>query len=98
MSSPLQTILGLFLMALSAALLALVVIVLMSPAKPEPVPATATATSTPTSRATSGRQTPVATPGVEPARCQETIGQVAEETYFSDVSGTKQTYIRRYKK
>ena len=93
MSSPLQTILGLFLTALSAALLALVAIVLLSPAKPEPVPATATPTSTPTSRATSGHQTPVATPGVEPVRCQETIGQVADEIYFSDVSGTEQTYI-----
>ena len=93
MSSPLQTIFGLFLTALSAALLALVAIVLLSPAKPEPVPATATPTSTPTSQATSGRQTPVATPGVEPVRCQEIIGQVSDETYFSDVSGTKQTYI-----
>jgi enterochelin esterase-like enzyme len=93
MSSPLQAILGLFLIALSAALLALVAIVLLLLAKPEPVPATAIPTSTPTSRATSGRQTPVATPGVKPVRCQETIGQVADETYFSDVSGTKQTYI-----
>ena len=93
MSSPLQTILGVFLIALSAALLALLAIVLLSPAMPEPAPATAIPTSTPTSRATSGRQTPVATPGVEPVRCQETIGQVADETYFSDVSGTKQTYI-----
>ena len=89
----LQTIVGLFLIASSAALLALVAIVLWSPAKPEPVPATATPTSTPTRRATLSRQTPVATPGVEPVRCQETIGQVADETYFSDVSGTKQTYI-----
>jgi hypothetical protein len=93
MSSPLQAILSLFLIALSAALLALVAIVLLLLAKPEPVPATAIPTSTPTSRATSGRQTPVATPGVKPVRCQETIGQVADETYFSDVSGTKQTYI-----
>jgi enterochelin esterase-like enzyme len=93
MSSPLQTILGLFLTALSAALLALVAIVLLSPAQLEPVPATATPTSTPTSQATLGRQTPVATPGVEPVRCQETIGQVSEQTYFSDVSETGQTYI-----
>ena len=93
MSSLLRTILGLFLIALSTALLALVAIVLLSPAKPDPVPATATPTSTPTSRATSGRQTLVATPGVEPVRCQETIGRVADETYFSDVSETKQTYI-----
>ncbi len=91
--SALRTILGLFLIALSAALLALVSSVLLSPAKAEPVPATATPTSAPTSRATSGRQTPVATPGVEPARCQETIGQVADKTYFSDVSETEQTYI-----
>jgi len=93
MPSPLQAILGLFLIALSAALLALLAIVLLLPAKPEPVPATAIPTSTPTSRATPGRQTPVATPGVKPVRCQETIGQVVNETYFSNVSGTKQTYI-----
>jgi enterochelin esterase-like enzyme len=39
------------------------------------------------------RQTPVATPGVGPARCQETMGQVEDKTYFSDDSGTEQTYI-----
>ncbi len=89
----LQTILGVFLIVLSAALSALVAIVLLSPARPDPLPATATPTSTPTRRATSSRQTPVATSGVEPVRCQETIGQVADETYFSDVSKTKQTYI-----
>jgi enterochelin esterase-like enzyme len=93
MSSPLQTILGLFLIALSAALLALAAIVLLSPGKPEPVPAAATPMSTPTSRVPLDRQTPAATPGVEPVRCQETIGQTTDEKFFSHVSGTTQTYI-----
>ncbi len=91
--SALQTILGLFLIVLSATLLALMAIVLLSPANAEPVPATAAPTSAPMTRARLGRQTPAATPIVQPVRCQETMEQVAGQTYFSNVSGTKQAYI-----
>lgn len=39
------------------------------------------------------RPVPVATPDVEPVRCEEATGRTMDATYMSQVSGTEQTYL-----